>query len=127
MDAFHVFAYGMPMSNATLSEGDAVKVFLDDERTAPDGWVHVRWPDEAIALLHTGKVTEMSLYHDLGNDDRGTGYDVVLWIEEAVITRSFALPEMAVHSANASARLKMEAGIRSIVEHVSRTAAARER
>jgi len=28
---------------------------------------------------------EISLDHDLGDDDSGTGYDVVLWIEEAVV------------------------------------------
>lgn len=104
-----------------------MRLFLDDERTVPDGWVQVRWPDKAISLLQTGKITEISLDHDLGDDDKGTGYDVVLWIEEAVMTGGFTPPRMAVHSTNASARLKMEAGIRSIVAHVSRIAADRER
>jgi hypothetical protein len=53
--------------------------------------------------------------HDLGDDNRGTGYDVVLWVEEAVATNSFIPPKMKVHSANSSARLKMENGIESIV------------
>jgi hypothetical protein len=40
---------------------------------------------------------------------------VVLWLEEAVMTRGFAAPaHVAVHSANSSARLKMEAGLRQI-------------
>lgn len=91
-----------------------MKVYLDDERVAPLGWRQVRWPDEVIALLETGDVTDLSLDHDLGDDERGTGYDVVLWIEKAVATRGFKPPRMKVHSANSSARLKMEAGIRSI-------------
>ena len=91
-----------------------MRVFLDDERAAPDGWVRVYWPAEAIALLETGKVIELSLDHDLGVDERGTGYDVVLWIEEAVALRSFMPPKIIVHSANPSAREKMLAGIRSI-------------
>ena len=91
-----------------------MRVFLDDERAAPDGWVRVYWPAEAIALLETGKVLELSLDHDLGDDERGTGYDVVLWIEEAVALRSFMPPKIIVHSANPSAREKMLAGIRSI-------------
>ena len=66
------------------------------------------------SLLEQGNVTHLSLDHDLGDDERGTGYDVVLWIEEAVATRSFIPPQMTVHSANSSARVKMEAGIRSI-------------
>ncbi len=91
-----------------------MKVYLDDERPTPEGWHPVRWPDEAIRLLETGNVTHLSLDHDLGDDDRGTGYDVVLWIEEAVATRDFNPPEIQVHSSNSSARVKMEAGIRSI-------------
>ena len=91
-----------------------MRVYLDDERDTPSGWVRVYWPDEAIELLETNEVREISLDHDLGDDDRGTGYDVVLWIEEAVATRGFKPPEIRVHSANSSARDKMEAGIRSI-------------
>jgi len=98
-----------------------VKVYLDDERATPEGWHRVYWPDEAIALLENGVVTELSLDHDLGDDDRGTGYDVVLWIEEAVIVNNFSPPKMKVHSANSSARLKMEAGIRAIEEKSAKT------
>ena len=91
-----------------------MKLYLDDEREAPEGWVRVRWPEEAIELLKTGKVTDLSLDHDLGDDERGTGYDVVLWIEEAVATGGFVPPRMVVHSANAPARAKMEAGLERI-------------
>lgn len=91
-----------------------MKVYLDDERTTPAGWHRVYWPKEAIELLKTGKVTDISLDHDLGDDEHGTGYDVVLWIEEAVYTQGFKPPEMSVHSANSSAREKMERGIRQI-------------
>ncbi len=91
-----------------------MRVYLDDERATPDGWVRTFWPDEVIALLETGQVLELSLDHDLGDDERGTGYDVVLWIEEAVALNGFVPPKIAVHSANSSARDKMLAGIRSI-------------
>ena len=91
-----------------------MKVYLDDERKTPQGWTRVYWPNEAIELLKTGKVTEISLDHDLGDDDKGTGYDVVLWIEEAVATQGFEPPNIKVHSANSSAREKMERGIRKI-------------
>lgn len=89
-------------------------VFLDDERPAPAGWVRAYWPAEVIQLLEAGLVRELSLDHDLGDDLRGTGYDVVLWIEEAVHTKGFTPPFISVHSANPPARLKMLAGIRSI-------------
>lgn len=90
------------------------KVYLDDERPTPTDWTRVYWPDEAIALLKTGCVSEISLDHDLGDDERGTGYDVVLWIEKAVIVDGFTPPIMFVHSANSSARQRMLAGISSI-------------
>lgn len=76
--------------------------------------MRVYWPDEAIALLESGAVEELSLDHDLGDDERGTGYDVVLWLEEAVALRGFKPPRISVHSANSSARDKMIAGIQSI-------------
>ena len=91
-----------------------MKVFLDDERTTPEGWVRVYWPGESIALLQTGQVTDISLDHDLGDDARGTGYDVVLWVEEAVQLHGFVPPRMTVHSANPAARLRMLAGIETI-------------
>ncbi len=91
-----------------------VRVYLDDERPTPDGWVSARWPDEVIRLLETGKVAEVSLDHDLGDDVRGTGYDVILWIEEAVVLRGFKPPLIHVHSANAAARSRMLAGIDAI-------------
>lgn len=52
-----------------------MKVFLYDERTTPEGWVRVYCPDEAVALLQTGQVTEISLDHDLGDDARCTGFE----------------------------------------------------
>lgn len=91
-----------------------MKIFLDDERATPAGWVRAYWPDEVIALMATGSVTEVSLDHDLGDDERGTGYDVLLWLEEQVFTAGIRPPKLSIHSANSSARLKMEAAIRSI-------------
>ncbi|MCY1000546.1 hypothetical protein OWM54_25710 [Myxococcus sp. MISCRS1] len=88
-----------------------MRVYLDDERPTPEGWVAVRWPEEAIALLEGGQVVELSLDHDLGDDEHGTGYDVLLWLEEAVATRGFVPPRVRVHSANSSARQKMELAI----------------
>ena len=96
-----------------------MKVYLDDERATPEGWTRVYWPEEAIDLLKTGNVLEISLDHDLGDDERGTGYDVVLWIEEAVITKGFKPPVMWVHSANSSARDKMELGIETIMKRAN--------
>lgn len=93
-----------------------MKVYLDDIRYEPDGWVPVRWPDEAIELLKTGEVDEISLDHDLGDaiytapgKKERTGYDVLLWIEQAVVTEGFVPPVIHIHTANAVAKERMEA------------------
>ena len=89
-----------------------MKVYLDDERPTPPGWVRCYWPDEVIKLLRTGKVKVLSLDHDLGNDRRGTGMDVLNWLENAVAdpthpdvgrTTSLKPPKILIHSDNASA------------------------
>lgn len=59
-------------------------------------------------------MTELSLDHDLGDDARGTGYTVLLWLEEQVALHGMKPPRIQVHSANTSARLKMEAAIAAI-------------
>lgn len=96
-----------------------MKIFLDDERTPPEGWTLVRWPEDVIELLKKEDVTDLSLDHDLGDDDHGTGYNVVLWVEEAVATTDYVPPRMKVHSANSSARIKMESGINSIQRFIN--------
>lgn len=84
-------------------------VFLDDRRQTPLGWTRVYWPDQAIALLESGKVTCISLDHDLGNDARGTGMDVLVWMLQAVREQSFTPPDIRIHTANPQARRAMQA------------------
>lgn len=99
-----------------------IKIFLDDERIPPDGWVLVSSPIQAIELLKNNDVDIISLDHDLGDDENiGTGYDVILWIEEQVFFKNYTPPSMLVHSANSSARIKMLAAIRAIEKSRTKT------
>ena len=91
-----------------------MKIFLDDIRKPPNGWIQVYWPDEMINLLKTGFVEEISLDHYLGDDKRGTGYDVLLWIENAIVMKNFEPPKIKIHSANISARRRMELAVTNI-------------
>ena len=95
-----------------------MKVYLDDQRDAPNGWKLVRSAKEAIEYLKSGRVTEISLDHDLGDDAAGTGYDVIQWIEQAVIENGFIPPKIHIHTANVSARVKMQLGVRKIIQLV---------
>lgn len=98
-----------------------MKVFLDDVRETPEGFVRCYWPDEVIELLKTRQVTFLSLDHDLGDDARGTGYDVLTWLEETIHTFPlFPMPFIWVHSANVSAKSKMEAAIDAMRTFVMR-------
>lgn len=91
-----------------------MKIYLDDERAAPEGWTLMRWPHEVIDALQTERVSDISLDHDLGNDQIGTGYDVLLWLETAVASHRFDVPEIHIHTANAAARPKMLAAVAQI-------------
>jgi Cyclic-phosphate processing Receiver domain len=95
-----------------------VRVWLDDRRAAPAGWVHVRTPDEAIELLRGGSVDAISLDHDLGLDGGArerTGYDVLLWlVREVAAGRARPPAVMRVHSGNVAAIGRMEQAIESI-------------
>lgn len=96
-----------------------MRVYLDDERPTPAGWTGCRWPAEVIELLKTGEVTHLSLDHDLGDDARGTGYDVLVWLEEAVHA-GLAPPVITLHTANAAARLRMQQAVDSIARLAQR-------
>jgi hypothetical protein len=92
-----------------------IRVWLDDVRDTPDGWTRAFTAGEAIALLEAGGVVEISLDHDLGDDERfGTGYDVTCWIEEQVALHGFVPPTMRIHSANSVGRQRMQRAIESI-------------
>ena len=77
-----------------------IRLWVDDERPAPDGWRWAKTSSEAIGRLagvysdDPSPVTELSLDHDLGGDD--TTRPVVLWLCE-----HGSWPEtVRVHTAN---------------------------
>jgi len=91
------------------------RVWLDDVRPAPEGWIWVLWPQHAVGMLATGNVAELSLDHDLGDDDfYGTGYDVLVWVEEQVALHDFVPPKIHIHSANVVGRERMQRALESI-------------
>ncbi len=91
-----------------------MRVYLDDGREAPAGWTRTRTVEETIDWLERGEVTHLSLDHDLGDDTKGTGYDVLLWIERQVQLWDYKPPLITIHSENASARVKMKLAVEAI-------------
>ena len=75
-----------------------------------------------VSLLTTGTVELLSLDHDLGDDQRGTGYDVMLWIKRKVALNGFSPPTILIHSANPAAAQRMKAGVETVLRLVSGSA-----
>ncbi len=56
-----------------------MKLWVDDERAAPDGWELATDVEDAIAWLEKFNVTDISLDHDLGNSPED-GYVLAKWM-----------------------------------------------
>jgi hypothetical protein len=104
-------------SGDPLPDGE-LRVWLDDDlvdRAAPTGWVHVTNVASACELLTTGRVVELSLDHDLGDDDEhGRGIDVVDFLSEQQFAHGRSLwprDGVALHTANPEGREQMARGI----------------
>jgi hypothetical protein len=96
-----------------------MRVFLDDVRPLPadkSDWTLVKNYKQAVSLLASGLVLEISLDHDLG--EKKTGYDVLSYIEEKVFFGKFPMPTIHIHTANAPARKKM---LQTVEAMLSRT------
>lgn len=98
------------------TEVNALKLFLDDHRQAPEGWALARSADEAIEMLRRGGVTELSLDYDLGDPHFGTGLDVLDWLETALGERRLPLPRLVAHSGSPLGRRRLENAIARIEE-----------
>ena len=90
-----------------------MKLWLDDVRPAPEGWRAVQTAAEAIAVLASGGVELVSLDHDLGPAEAGTGYDVASWIEEQAASGTLRRLAWRVHSANPVGVDRMRAALES--------------
>jgi hypothetical protein len=106
-----------------------IRLWLDDDvvdRAAPQGWVHVTTAKEVIALLDKETVVELSLDHDLGDDERfGRGIDVVDWLAEQQEVHGRSLwprDGIIIHSANPAGR---DAMVRAIEHYAARTVEVR--
>ncbi len=97
-----------------------IKIYLDDERSTPEGWNRFYTAEELIFFLdddlrsHLDNIETISLDHDLG-DGKKTGYNFLLWLEEKVHEDpTFPIPEIVIHSANPVGRANMARVLQSI-------------
>ena len=96
-----------------------MRLYVDDAREAPLGWTRVTTAQEAIDTLerYFYEIEEVSLDHDLGAPEAGTGYQVACWLESRAFTDPQGkMPEIHIHSANPVGVTK----IRQCVESINR-------
>ena len=110
-----------------------MRLWLDDQRSPREWLPHIRWhrgrdpgeldewlwaktSQQAVALLESEHIIEVSLDYDLGDVDQvGDGYMVAVWIEERVATDDdYTPPVIHVHSSNVAGRQRLEAAAASI-------------
>lgn len=92
-----------------------MKLYVDDMRQPPDGWIICRSVRLAKGLLTMGYVNELSLDHDMG-DGKPTGYDLLCWIEDETANKEdFWPPALHVHSANPVGCARMQQAIARIL------------
>jgi hypothetical protein len=92
-----------------------MRIWLDDERPAPAGFLHLTKAVDAIASLQGGLVTEISLDHDLG--DGPSGYIVAKVIEELAYQNKIPRLAWAVHSMNPVGVKNMRAALAKANEY----------
>ena len=83
------------------------KLWLDDIRHPPDSsWWWAKTFEEAVEVLTTMDIIEISLDHDLGHDK--SGYDVACWIEQQAYNGTLRPLTWYIHSSNPSGRTRIE-------------------
>jgi len=98
-----------------------IAVWLDDERdpqsdigrqkraTGSETWI--KTAPETISLLESGNVASISLDHDLGLPENGSGYDVAKWIEEQAYHGTLPRLQWQLHSDNPVGIKNMKAAL----------------
>ena len=95
--------------------GAPMKLWIDDERPAPEGWIHARNGEEAREWLESNEViTHVSFDHDLG-EGQLDGHELVSILEERVYLGLMEVPIMTVHSANPVGAGRIFAAIQAIL------------
>lgn len=90
------------MNRVSMSENKVYKIYMDDLRKTPSGWIRTYTVEETIEVLESRKVTHLSLDNDLG-EGMVEGYKVLDWLEEQVFfDKTFPIPLIRIHSSNAS-------------------------
>lgn len=92
-----------------------MKLWVDDRREAPPGWVWAKTAPEAINHIATGEVEEISLDHDLGEEMNG--HTVATYIEGAAHSGEVKKMKWRAHTDNPVGRQRIEQAMRNADEY----------
>ncbi len=105
-----------------------MKIYLDDLRPIPDGYVGVRTSDEFQALIRKivaegTPVEEISFDHDLGETEM-SGSQLTRWLQDTAPQIFKLCAEMRIHSSNPVGRDDMQRDIDSGYKYADELIAA---
>jgi hypothetical protein len=96
---------------------EQVRVWLDDIREEPEGWLRTRTVEETIEAIEAFDVVELSLDNDLGDTLR-EGIEVLDWLEERLLCHEILPPPVIhAHTGNPSAGRSMRQIIAKLERH----------
>lgn len=100
-----------------------MKVYLDDERSVPEGWVLCKTAHEAIDKLRTGEVTDLDLDYYLGEGEF-TGMHVIQYLEMRIYAGKEynSMPNITVHSSLKEYNDAMLEKVNELLEYIKNNA-----
>lgn len=97
--------------------GSVLRIFLDDLRPAPVGWVLVKTAEECLQMLqdNQGNVSSLSLDHDLScpKEDEEHGY----WMVKRMVERGLYADVINLHTSNPVGRENMRMYLLNAIKH----------
>jgi hypothetical protein len=98
-------------------KASSIKLFLDDIHNPPDSsWTLARTAKEAISILSSNNVIELSLDHDLNDGDDGIA--VAKFLEEqAYYDKLNPILKINLHTDNPVGRNNMKAAINGAIKY----------
>lgn len=95
-----------------------MKLWLDDNREAPEGWTWVKSAYQAMVMLKRNLVSHVSLDNDLGDKELyGEGHDVARFIEDCAHAGTLPPMMMVVHTQNSVQGDKMMVALRKAITY----------
>lgn len=96
-----------------------MKLFIDDIRPIPEGWIGARNIGDAAFFMRNQTFTAISFDNDMGEEKEGA--DLANWLEQKLATGEFSKERFkncvfTVHSSNPAACVRIEQALVKIRE-----------